>query len=238
MRISGETGELWSFILFLYHMRSAAEEEQRAEERRLRSLDQRLEEAVSGRRRQELQEKLAGAEAACRKRESELQAHLSRASQRLNRYLTYLEKLSWEQEYRRFEERRNSRKDAAGISSYVRVPFRGMNFYMNEDAFELDRTDASGRSNLERMKKGLAPIGKDGMYVNLHHLLQTEAGGIVELTRTVHDKNHESLHINPSTMPSGIDRRAFGILRKNYWKWRAGFEERRKQKSEGKADEA
>ena len=224
MRISGETGELWSFILFLYHMRSAAEEEQRAEERRLRSLDQRLEEAVSGRRRQELQEKLAGAEAACRKRESELQAHLSRAAQRLNRYLTYLEELSWEQEYRRFEERRNSRKDAAGISSYVRVPFRGMNFYMNEDAFELDRTDASG--------------SKDGMYVNLHHLLQTEAGGIVELTRTVHDKNHESLHINPSTMPSGIDRRAFGILRKNYWKWRAGFEERRKQKSEGKADEA
>jgi hypothetical protein len=71
------------------------------------------------------------------------------------------------------------------------------------------------------MKAGLAPIGKDGKSIELHHLLQTNDSSIAEMTNTFHKSNHSAIHINPNTIPSGINRSEFGTWKSNYWKHRA-----------------
>ncbi len=67
------------------------------------------------------------------------------------------------------------------------------------------------------MKNGLAPIGPDGESINLHHLIQTQDGAIAEVTQTFHQQNFGTLHINPHTIPSGIDRNAFIAWKRQYW---------------------
>jgi hypothetical protein len=55
-------------------------------------------------------------------------------------------------------------------------------------------------------------------------MLQTPNGPIAEVTQTFHQTNSRVIHINPSTIPSGIDRSAFDAWRSSYWMWRAqGF---------------
>lgn len=79
--------------------------------------------------------------------------------------------------------------------------------------------DASGRTNVERMREGLAPIGKDGLPVQLHHLKQQDNGVIVELTATEHRSDYKILHRYEDI--SQIDRSSFDKWRKKYWKDRA-----------------
>jgi filamentous hemagglutinin len=67
-------------------------------------------------------------------------------------------------------------------------------------------------TNLQRMQEGLAPIGPDGRPINLHHMLQTQSGPIAEVTATMHQQYSRILHINPNTIPSGINRSAFECL--------------------------
>lgn len=71
------------------------------------------------------------------------------------------------------------------------------------------------------MQKGLAPIGPDGKSMNLHHTTQMQNGPIAEMTETFHKDNHKTIHINPSTIPSGINRVEFDKWRSSYWKARA-----------------
>ena len=71
------------------------------------------------------------------------------------------------------------------------------------------------------MEAGSAPIGPDGKSVNLHHLTQTENSAIAELTQTFHQQNTKIIHINPNTIPSGININAFNSWKKQYWKNRA-----------------
>ncbi|UFJ43393.1 HNH/ENDO VII family nuclease [Brevibacillus humidisoli] len=71
------------------------------------------------------------------------------------------------------------------------------------------------------MKQGLAPIGPDGKSINLHHTIQTNDSPIAEVTQTFHKDNHSIIHINPNTIPSGINRAEFDKWRKAYWKNRA-----------------
>lgn len=71
------------------------------------------------------------------------------------------------------------------------------------------------------MQKGRAPIGTDGFPVNLHHSLQTTSGPLIELTQGLHTQHNRVLHINPSTIPSGINRPKFNAWRSEYWKQRA-----------------
>ena len=54
--------------------------------------------------------------------------------------------------------------------------------------------DPYGRSNLKRMKQGLAPMGPDGKPMNLHHMLQTQDGPIVEVAQSMHFGNYNQLH--------------------------------------------
>jgi len=79
--------------------------------------------------------------------------------------------------------------------------------------------DALGRTNVERMKLGLAPIGKDGKPVELHHLEQDANGIIVEVLSSEHKKYYKELHYHKTT--SEIDRNSFNQWKKNYWKERA-----------------
>lgn len=71
------------------------------------------------------------------------------------------------------------------------------------------------------MKAGLAPIGPDGKSINLHHMIQTSESAIVEVTQDFHQGNKSIIHINPSSTPSGINRKEFNNWRTAYWKNRA-----------------
>lgn len=72
-------------------------------------------------------------------------------------------------------------------------------------------------TNVERMASGRAPIGTDGYSVNLHHMTQDQGGAIAEMTQSFHQINGGVIHINPSAIPSGIDRNSFSRWREKYW---------------------
>ncbi|MDR1017857.1 MAG: hypothetical protein LBM02_04060 [Lachnospiraceae bacterium] len=74
-------------------------------------------------------------------------------------------------------------------------------------------------SNLERMKEGLAPIGKDGNPIELHHVGQKMDSPLAELEQSVHHRNFKELHEIGKT--SEIDRKAFRQQKIDYWKARA-----------------
>ncbi|WP_437927536.1 type VI secretion system tip protein TssI/VgrG [Sorangium sp. So ce291] len=99
--------------------------------------------------------------------------------------------------------------------------FQGTKVFQRDDLINPKRKDKLGRTNLERMKQGLAPLGPDRRSINLHHLTQNRSGSIAELTHTFHKKHHRIIHINPRTIPSGIDRKAFNRWKQAYWKNRA-----------------
>ena len=44
-------------------------------------------------------------------------------------------------------------------------------------------------TNKERMLEGLAPIGEDGLPLNLHHLIQSDKAGLVEINASFHQKH-------------------------------------------------
>lgn len=102
--------------------------------------------------------------------------------------------------------------------------FNGNKVFQRDDLIDIALKDSRGRTNLQRMQKGLAPIGPDGKSINLHHLIQTSDGAIAEVTQTMHQQYSKALHIFDNTVPSGIDRTAFDAWRRAYWKNRAlGF---------------
>lgn len=88
--------------------------------------------------------------------------------------------------------------------------------YINRNrTFDPNYVDAEGRSNLQRMEKGLAPIGVDGKSVQIHHFTQSNEGKRVEVTVTEHAKiRHDKLG------NSEIDRIEFAKERREHWKQR------------------
>ncbi len=105
---------------------------------------------------------------------------------------------------------------------WSKAEFKGTRVYQRSDLIDPMRMDARGRTSLDLMRKGNAPIGPDGKPLNLHHMLQSNDGPLAEMTQTFHQVNSKVIHINPSSMPSGIDRKAFDAFRKQYWQNRAG----------------
>ena len=90
------------------------------------------------------------------------------------------------------------------------------------------KKDNNGRTNIERMEKGSAPLGPEGKSMNLHHLFQ-ENGFLAELTSTTHQQFHGFLHYRVRPGSSHIDRRAFNRIRSRYWKKRASVLAQEKQ---------
>ena len=99
--------------------------------------------------------------------------------------------------------------------------FEGQRVYQRDDLIDPAVKDKRRRTNLKRMQKGLAPLGPDGKPVNLHHATQSNDGALLEVSQSVHQKNTKMIHINPSSIPSGIDRKAFNRYRRRYWQERA-----------------
>jgi len=102
------------------------------------------------------------------------------------------------------------------------VNINGNKVYQRNDLFDPKYVDPkSGKTNLELMQSGRAPVGTDGKPVNLHHMLQKQDGPIAEVTQSFHKDNHSVIHINDNSIPSGINRSEFNKWRSDYWKQRA-----------------
>ena len=81
------------------------------------------------------------------------------------------------------------------------VEFNGNKVYQRDDLIDPNLTDTFGRTNVDRMKKGLAPIGPDGKSMELHHMTQRQSGSIAEVTKTFHNSNYSTIHINTGRIP-------------------------------------
>ena len=104
------------------------------------------------------------------------------------------------------------------------VVFRGKTVTQNNSLFDPAAIDSMGRTNVQRMQQGLAPIRVDGKSVNIHHINQTNTGPVMEISGSAHQQGYGVLHTNTGQTPSQIDRNAFSQWRSDYWKWRAeGF---------------
>lgn len=86
---------------------------------------------------------------------------------------------------------------------------------------DYDQVDDKGRTNLERMEKGLSPLDKDGQPYELHHIGQKMDAPLAELTKKEHisDGNYNVLH---ESKESEISRSEFNKERADHWKARAG----------------
>ena len=135
------------------------------------------------------------------------------------------------------------------------VEVGGRRVYQRDDLFDLDQTTQwreNGKivvgSNLDRMASGRAPVGKDGLPVQLHHLTQSEVNGLAgtrgslaEIMTSFHQQNTSVLHMpaarNPNnpkqTLPrypsfrrendgsSSQQNREFSEYQSDYWQQRA-----------------
>lgn len=110
--------------------------------------------------------------------------------------------------------------------------------YQRNDIFDPNYVDDLGRTNVQRMSKGDAPIGKDGSEVNLHHLTQDEPGSMAEILSSFHSKNDRVLHMYSNqwdkswvgsdgirrlynSAPKSMNRGPFNTWKKSYWKERS-----------------
>jgi hypothetical protein len=100
--------------------------------------------------------------------------------------------------------------------------FKGIKVYQRDDLINPNLIDSKGRTNLERMlNDGIAPLDSNGDSINLHHMIQTNDSAITEVTKKFHQQNTKTIHINPNTIPSGINRNTFDSWKRAYWKNRA-----------------
>lgn len=86
--------------------------------------------------------------------------------------------------------------------------------------------ETTGLTNLERMQTGKPPIGSDGNPIQLHHVLQKEAGPLVEIQEVTHQQYYSQLHglieNGASFRNNPILDKQYNNFRYKYWKWRAG----------------
>ncbi|MGH4120959.1 HNH/ENDO VII family nuclease [Clostridium sp.] len=83
-----------------------------------------------------------------------------------------------------------------------------------------DEKDEFGRTNLERMEQGLAPL-KDGKPIELHHIGQDMDSPLAELTKDEHMRNGNDTILHDKQKESDIDRGEFKKEKEEYWKARA-----------------
>ena len=106
--------------------------------------------------------------------------------------------------------------------------FRGIKVYRREDLFDINLISewrvkgvVKRGNNLQRMSDGLAPKGIDGKSIELHCMTQRNHSAIAKVTKSFHKSNSYVIHINPSSIPSGINRNQFNAWKKKYWTHRA-----------------
>ncbi|MBV1756426.1 MAG: HNH/ENDO VII family nuclease [Dethiosulfatibacter sp.] len=86
------------------------------------------------------------------------------------------------------------------------------------DGINLNYVDEFGRTNLERMKKGLAALDANGIPYELHHIGQKTDSTLAVLTQAEHrlGNNHKIWH--DLSKASEIDHASFDKIRQAFWK--------------------
>ena len=134
------------------------------------------------------------------------------------------------------EEKEILKKDPPGWSDEIVDQLISMdeaNIYLNADLKEVEVNgkaclirkdidldcvvDDRGRTNRQRMAKGLAPLDANGDSVELHHIGQKSDAGLAELTNDEHHKGGNDTVLHDKCKESEIDRKEFGSERKEHW---------------------
>lgn len=116
--------------------------------------------------------------------------------------------------------RRMTNLEIQFVESGRKEKIGGKEFIKRDVIFNPSYIDGMQRSNIDRMKLGLAPIGKDGNPVNLHHMKQYNDGLICELSQGEHNEYSDILHRYLGRSESEIDRSKFNRIKSDYWKRR------------------
>lgn len=85
---------------------------------------------------------------------------------------------------------------------------------LGRDDIDLNWVDEYGRTNLERMKKGVAPLDANGKSYELHHIGQEADASLAILTQSEHD----NIVLHGFKTISEIDRNAFQTQKREFWK--------------------
>ncbi len=78
------------------------------------------------------------------------------------------------------------------------------------------RLDSKGRTNLQRMRKGLAPLDSNGVSYELHHVGQRKNGTLAILTQTEHD--NPAIHGFLERTEAHATGTNWDIERQSFWK--------------------
>ena len=94
---------------------------------------------------------------------------------------------------------------------------------LKDNSIDINLKDEKGRTNLERMEKGLAPIDENGKPYNLHHIGQNSDSPLAELKDEVHKKNDAILHdkSKPTEVHGPNSEVNWDKERSEHWKARA-----------------
>jgi len=102
----------------------------------------------------------------------------------------------------------------ANCHDYRLTSFLGQFVAQRDRIFDPNQTDPQGRTNAQRINLRLAPLGKDGKPIVLHHAGQSSAGPIIEMTSSEHGA------VRVRQEPSQINRTEFREFRVIYWQAR------------------
>ena len=91
---------------------------------------------------------------------------------------------------------------------------------LKDNSIDPSLQDEKGRTNVERMQKGKAPLDENGDSYNLHHIGQKFDAPLAELKNRTHKSQYSTLH-DTSIKESDIDRGQFAKERAEHWKARA-----------------
>ena len=83
---------------------------------------------------------------------------------------------------------------------------------------DLEQKDSMGRTNSERMEKGLPPLDKNGRPIELHHIGQKSDSPLAELTTSEHRGKGNDAVLHDKKKESEIDRDKFAEERSEHWK--------------------
>ena len=86
---------------------------------------------------------------------------------------------------------------------------------------DLEQKDSMGRTNSERMEKGLPPLDKNGRPIELHHIGQKPNSPLAELTTSEHRGKGNDTVLHDKKKESEIDRDKFAEERSEHWKNRS-----------------
>ena len=86
---------------------------------------------------------------------------------------------------------------------------------------DLEQKDSMGRTNSERMEKGLPPLDKNGRPIELHHIGQKSDSPLAELTTSEHRGKGNDTVLHDKKKESEIDRDKFAEERSEHWKDRS-----------------